>query len=368
MGLVTASKFSNTRLAAGPDLLRVENLSVHFPIKTRLLRRTIGTVKAVDGIDLTLTAGETLGLVGESGCGKSTTGQAILGLIEPTSGRVLFRGQEVSGLKDRAMKPFRREMQIVLQDPHSSLDPRMTVRAIVAEPLRVHGMYSRDGGRKRVDELLELVGLEPDHGRRYPHEFSGGQRQRIGIARALALDPHLLILDEPVSALDVSIQAQIVNLLERLQDELKLGYIFIAHDLSVVRQLCDRVAVMYLGRIVEIGPAEDVYTRPKHPYTEALLSAVPKPDPSLRGRKTRIILEGDVPDPQNPPSGCRFRTRCRKAEAVCAEISPELLAMQKLGHASACHFPNVWPDLPSTELPEPGVSSSSPGSGLSVRS
>ena len=334
----TASRSIHERLPAGEQLLRVEGLTVHFPVRSTILKRTLGQIRAVDGVDLEIAAGETLGLVGESGCGKSTTGRAILQLIEPTAGKVFFQGQEVTGLRQRALRPYRREMQIVLQDPFSSLDPRLTVRAIVAEPLRVHDIGDAGSRRKRVDELLELVGLSPGHATRFPHEFSGGQRQRIGIARALALDPQLLILDEPVSALDVSIQAQIVNLLEQLQDELSLAYLFIAHDLSVVKHICDRVAVMYLGKIVEQGTERQVYEQPTHPYTQALLSAVPIPDPTKRGGKTRIVLEGDVPSPRNPPSGCRFRTRCHKADQHCADNEPELTDRFDHGHPSACHY------------------------------
>ncbi|NED96373.1 ATP-binding cassette domain-containing protein [Phytoactinopolyspora alkaliphila] len=335
----------------GTEILRVEGLKVHFPVTSTLLRRTLGTVKAVDGVDFTIAAGETLGLVGESGCGKSTTGLSILRLIEPTSGRVVFRGEDLTGLSKRSLRPYRREMQIVLQDPYSSLDPRMTVRSIVSEPLKVHRLYKGAARAERVDELLQLVGLQPEHASRYPHEFSGGQRQRISIARALALDPQLLVLDEPVSALDVSIQAQVVNLLERLQDELSLAYLFVAHDLSIVKHICDRVAVMYLGHIVETGTTDDVYKRPTHPYTQALLSAVPIPDPEHRGRKKRIVLQGDVPSPQNPPSGCPFRTRCWKAQDICAEEMPELIDRFGHGHPSACHFaapPENGPAVPAS--------------------
>ncbi len=332
-------------LPVGEELLRVDDLAVEFPIRTRIMRRTVGAVRAVDGVSLTIAAGETLGLVGESGCGKSTTGQAILRLIEPTSGQVRFRGVDFTGLSKRAIRPYRRTMQMVLQDPYSSLDPRMTVRSIIAEPLKVQGLYDRVASRKKVDELLELVGLATEHATRFPHEFSGGQRQRIGIARALALDPQLLILDEPVSALDVSIQAQIVNLLERLQEELALGYLFIAHDLSVVRHISDRIAVMYLGKVVETGTAEDVYARPTHPYTQALLSAVPTPDPTVKERR-RIVLQGEVPSPQDPPSGCRFRTRCWRAEAICAEKVPELIDRSGHGHDSACHFAATRDEMP----------------------
>ena len=325
------------RLAPGEELLRVEDLAVDFPIKSPILRRKLGSVKAVAGISFDLSAGETLGLVGESGCGKSTTGLAVLRLIEHSGGSITFHGHDISAMNQSDMRPFRREMQIVLQDPQSSLDPRLTVRSIIAEPIRVHGLASGKSLRKRVDELLELVGLRPDHGSRFPHEFSGGQRQRIGIARALALGPQLLVLDEPVSALDVSIQAQIVNLLERLQDELNLAYLFIAHDLSVVNHISDRIAVMYLGKIVEVGTRDELTSAPRHPYTKALLSAVPVPDPTRRGLGRRIVLTGDVPSPASPPSGCRFRTRCWKAEEVCAEVEP--LLEGEPAHIAACHFP-----------------------------
>ena len=331
---------ADDRMPLGEEMLRVEDLKVHFPVKSTVLRRKLGEVKAVDGIDLELAAGETLGLVGESGCGKSTTGQAILRLIEPTAGNVIFRGRDITAISRRQMSPLRREMQIVLQDPFASLDPRMTVRSIVAEPLKVHGVYSSSKERrKRVDELLELVGLSSELGSRFPHEFSGGQRQRIGIARALALNPQLLILDEPVSALDVSIQAQIINLLEELQKEFSLAYLLIAHDLAVVKHICDRVAVMYLGKIVETGTRDEIYNDPTHPYTQALLSAVPTPDPAKRDDKRRILLEGDVPTPENPPSGCRFRTRCWKAQPECADEVPALIDREGHGHPSACLFP-----------------------------
>jgi oligopeptide/dipeptide ABC transporter ATP-binding protein len=329
---------ASRQLPEGAEILRVEGLTVHFPVTSTLLRRRLGTVRAVDGIDFSIAAGETLGLVGESGCGKSTTGLSNLRLVEPTAGRVMFRGEDLTALSKRALRPYRREMQIVLQDPYSSLDPRMTVRSIVAEPLKVHKLYKGAARSARIDELLQLVGLQPEHASRYPHEFSGGQRQRISIARALALDPQLLVLDEPVSALDVSIQAQVVNLLERLQHELALAYLFVAHDLSIVKHICDRVAVMYLGHIVETGTTDDVYERPTHPYTQALLSAVPIPDPELRGDKKRIVLKGDVPSPQNPPSGCPFRTRCWKAQDICAEEMPPLVDRFGHGHPSACHF------------------------------
>jgi peptide/nickel transport system ATP-binding protein/oligopeptide transport system ATP-binding protein len=329
------------RAGRGEELLRVEDLVKHFPIRSGWLEGDPGQVRAVDGVSFALKAGETLGLVGESGCGKSTTGRVIMRLLEPTAGRIVFKGQDITGWDRRRLRAVRREMQIVFQDPVASLNPRMTVAEIVAEPLHIHGRYEPDGGERRVGEILDLVGLSPEHGRRYPHEFSGGQRQRIGVARALALHPQVLILDEPVSALDVSIQAQIINLLEELQDELDLSYLFIAHDLSVVRHISDRVAVMYLGRIVELGDKRDVYERPTHPYTQALLSAVPIPDPDLRGQRERIVLTGDVPNPADPPSGCRFRTRCWKADERCADEEPELIDRLGVGHPAACHYAEV---------------------------
>jgi oligopeptide/dipeptide ABC transporter ATP-binding protein len=329
-----------TPLEPGREILRIESLVKHFPITAGLRRHTVGTIHAVDGVDLTLTAGETLGLVGESGCGKTTLSRTIIKLVEPTSGRIVFEGRDISGYSRRQMRDVRRDLQIVFQDPYASLNPRMTVREIVGEPLRIHGRERSRARSRRVDELLGTVGLSPEHGSRLPHEFSGGQRQRIGIARSLALNPKVVILDEPVSALDVSIRAHVENLLESLQQTLGLTYVFVAHDLSVVRHVSDRVAVMYLGKIVEIGTKAQIYATPIHPYTQALLSAVPIENPRQRGQRERIILKGDIPNPVDPPSGCRFRTRCWKAQAICA-TEPPALERRGFDHAAACHFPEV---------------------------
>ncbi len=324
-------------------VLEATDVKKHFPITQGIVfKRTIGQVKAVDGVSLQLHRGETLGLVGESGCGKSTLSRVMMGLQKATSGSVMLNGEELVGMKERRLREVRRNVQIIFQDPYASLDPRMTVGDIVGEPFEVHPDAAPKRDRKgKVQELLEVVGLSPEHYNRYPHQFSGGQRQRIGIARALALRPEIIICDEPVSALDVSVQAQVINLLERLQDELGLSYIFVAHDLSVVRHIADRVAVMYLGKIVEVGDDETLYERPTHPYTQALLSAVPVPDPTVRGLRDQIVLSGDLPSPANPPSGCRFRTRCWKAQDVCATEEPLLVDREADPHPSACHFAEV---------------------------
>jgi peptide/nickel transport system ATP-binding protein len=316
-------------------LLEVRNLKKYFPIKKGLLSRTVGHVKAVDDVSFDVHEGEVLGLVGESGCGKTTTGRCILRLIEPTAGSVRFDGQEVTTLPRSALRKLRSQMQIVFQDPYSSLNPRLTVGSMLTEALTLHGIARGAKARDRVAELLTLVGLSPQHARRYPHEFSGGQRQRIGVARALAVNPRLIVADEPVSALDVSIQAQIINLLRDLQRKMNLTYLFVAHDLSVVEHISDRVAVMYLGKIAELASSDALYKDPLHPYTVSLLSAIPVPDPDRKHR--RIVLKGDVPSPANPPSGCRFHPRCFMAKAVCAEHEPELREVRP-GHFSACHF------------------------------
>jgi peptide/nickel transport system ATP-binding protein len=330
----------------GATLISVQDLVKHFPIRGgKLIRHTVGEAHAVCGISFDLAERETLGLVGESGCGKSTTARTVLQLLPATSGSVRYRDTELTGQSRKQLRPMRQHLQVVFQDPYASLDPRMPVGEIVAEPLKVHGRWDRKTGPERVDRLFELVGLNPEHRNRFPHEFSGGQRQRVGVARALALDPKVLVLDEPVSALDVSIQAGVVNLLEELQDRLGLAYLFIAHDLSVVRHICDRVAVMYLGKIVEIGTGTQVYDSPSHPYTQALLSAVPVPDPAIERERRRIILTGDVPSAVSPPSGCRFRTRCWKAQEICAQEEPALTERGQ-GHPVACHFADVTKVIP----------------------
>ena len=318
-------------------LLRVDSLVKHFPIYEGVIRRQVGAVHAVDGVSFDIHKGETLGLVGESGCGKSTAGRTILRLYKPTDGHVYYDGTDLASLSDREMRAMRRKLQIIFQDPYASLNPRMTVADIVGEPLVVHKVANGKEVQERVQELLGLVGLNPAFADRYPHEFSGGQRQRIGVARALALQPDLIICDEPISALDVSIQAQVINLLEDLQKQFGLTYLFIAHDLSVVRHISDRVAVMYLGVIVELAARDELYDHPLHPYSQALLSAVPIPDPVAEERRQRIILEGDVPSPVNPPSGCRFRTRCPIAESICTEEKPEWREVKE-GHFVACHL------------------------------
>ena len=332
---------------AEAPILEVEGLVKHFPVRGGLLRREQGQVHAVCDVSFTVGRAETLGLVGESGCGKSTTARCVARLIEPTAGSVRFRGTDILGLGGRELRRQRRKIQIVFQDPYASLNPRMTVHGIIADPMKVQGVYGKGGGAK-IRDLLKLVGLDPEHGNRYPHEFSGGQRQRIGVARALALDPELLVLDEPVSALDVSIQAGVVNLLEDLRDRLGLAYVFVAHDLSVVRHISDRVAVMYLGTIVETGTRDQIYESPAHPYTQALLSAVPLPDPRKERQRERIVLQGDIPSPIDPPSGCRFRTRCQVfateltegERQLCIDEPPSLVDRGQ-GHPAACHYARV---------------------------
>jgi oligopeptide transport system ATP-binding protein len=351
---------------AGPEpILESIALVKHYPLTRGILfKKQIGAVKAVDGVDFTLGRGETLGIVGESGCGKSTLARLLVSLEPPTAGSIRYRGEDITGLSGRALKAVRRNIQMVFQDPYTSLNPRMTVGDIVGEPYEIHPEAAPKGDRRRrVRELLDVVGLDPGYVNRYPHQFSGGQRQRIGIARALALRPEIVVADEPVSALDVSVQAQVINLMARLQEEFGLSYVFIAHDLSIVRHISDRVAVMYLGRIVETGSDEEIYEHPTHPYTQALLSAVPVPDPAARERRERIILSGDVPSPTDIPSGCRFRTRCWKARERCALEVPPLAVPEEFrgtagpaAHDSACHFAEergvVPPEEPPDEPPE----------------
>jgi peptide/nickel transport system ATP-binding protein/oligopeptide transport system ATP-binding protein len=353
MASVTESDAAPTsaRTNDGEPILEVTNLRKYFPVKSSgVLRRTIGNVQAVDGVSFQVPRGGSLGLVGESGCGKSTTGRLITRLLDPTSGSMKFEGREIGGLSNKQMLPLRKEIQMIFQDPYSSLNPRHTVGTIVGTPLRVHTVVPRNRVLSRVKELLEVVGLNPEHYNRYPSEFSGGQRQRIGIARALALQPKLLVADEPVSALDVSIQAQVVNLLQDLQREFEIAFLFIAHDLAVVRHFCPDVAVMYLGKIVEIANRETIYLRPHHPYTQALLSAVPDvKQAAIGGRRERIRLEGDVPSPVNPPSGCRFRTRCWMAQDICAKQEPPLLQISE-HHKVACHFAGEHGAMPSTPI------------------
>ena len=328
----------------GDELLQVKGLQMHFPIRQGIVwQRQVGAVRAVDGIDFSVRAGESLGLVGESGCGKSTTGRLVTRLLEPTAGSIRFDGEDITHKRVSTMREARQQLQMIFQDPYSSLNPRHTVGTIIETPMKLNGINPTQGHKKRAQELLEIVGLSPEHYNRYPNEFSGGQRQRIGIARALALKPKLIVADEPVSALDVSIQAQVVNLLQDLQREFNLSFVFIAHDLAVVRHFSERVAVMYLGKIVEIADRETLYLRPQHPYTHALLSAVPDADPDSEQRRERIRLTGDVPSPINPPSGCRFRTRCWKAQDICATQEPPLVQLlgSAEGHQAACHFPEV---------------------------
>lgn len=377
MSDTTTATAATTASASTEPVLSVENLKMHFPVKgSGVIRRTVGHVKAVDGVSFEVAKGSALGLVGESGCGKSTTGRMVTRLYKPTEGKINFEGTDIASYSGRQLHPMRREIQMIFQDPSTSLNPRHTVGSIIGAPLRIHNMVPKDKVLSRVQELLELVGLNPEHYNRYPHEFSGGQRQRIGIARAMTLQPKLLVADEPVSALDVSIQAQVINLLQDLQKEFDISYLFIAHDLAIVRHFCPEVAVMYLGKIVEIGDRESIYERAHHPYTQALLSAVPDvKQAAIGGRRERIRLEGDVPSPINPPSGCHFRTRCAIAKDICSVVEPPLLQIGKK-HKVACHFPgeiHQHPEKPVTApllgvdefgAPDPGASPAEiPGDG-----
>jgi len=334
-------------------LLDVTGLTKHFPVMGGFpIRRKIGAVQAVDGLDFQVAEGESLGLVGESGCGKSTTGRLITRLLEPSAGKISYRGQDITHAGRKALAPVRSEIQMIFQDPYASLNPRQTVGKIISGPMEINGIDPKDGREGRVRELLEIVGLNPEHYNRFPHEFSGGQRQRIGVARALALEPKLIVADEPVSALDVSIQAQVVNLLQKLQKDLGIAFVFIAHDLAIVRHFSQRVAVMYLGKIVEIADRADLYENPRHPYTRALLSAVPEATVDEKPARERILLTGDVPSPLNPPSGCRFRTRCWKATDKCASEAPPLVQVEgnSAGHLTACHYPEVKDTVPGPRL------------------
>ena len=359
----TSTEATSARSTEVSPLLSVQDLKMHFPVKnTEGLFAQRQVVLAVDGVSFDLFNGETLGLVGESGCGKSSLGRTITRLYKPTSGQILFNGTDLATLSESRMRPFRRELQMVFQDPYSSLNPRQTVGSIIATPLQVHGL-AKGHEEERVHDLLERVGLNPEHHNRYPHEFSGGQRQRIGIARALAVEPQVIVADEPVSALDVSIQAQVMNLLEDLQAEFGLTYLFIAHDLDIVRRVSDEVHVMYLGKVVEHGTDEDLYEHPHHPYSASLLSARPEPDPDRARARARIILEGDVPSPLNPPSGCRFHTRCPRAQPVCSEVQPEL-AGPTPGHQWACHYPvETWPLARPEDIRLPSSTVAAPEAG-----
>jgi oligopeptide transport system ATP-binding protein len=334
----TAVKGLSRAWTTSEPLVSVSDLKVWFPVASGVLQRTVGHVHAVDGVDLEIKAGETVGLVGESGCGKSTLGRAVIRLLEPTEGKVHFKGEDITHIRGEHLRALRREMAMIFQDPYASLDPRQTVGDIIGEPIDIHGLAKGKERQDRIRELLRVVGMNPQYADRYPHEFSGGQRQRVGIARALAVEPTFIVCDEPISALDVSIQAQIINLLENLQSKFKLTYLFIAHDLSVVKHISNRIAVMYLGKVMEVAPAAQLYKRPRHPYTGSLLSAIPIPDPAIELRRERFILQGDVASPVNPPSGCRFRTRCPRAREHCAEEVPALEAFGAEQKA-ACFYP-----------------------------